>query len=51
MKCGLGGVAFYWSYVLVNGRGDEEVLEKSKISVRFGTDDEICDGQKECAGV
>ena len=46
MKCGLVGVAVYWSYGLVDGRCDEEVQEKSKISVRFGTGDEISDGHK-----
>ena len=51
MKCGLVGVAVYWRYGLVEGRGDEEVEGKSKISVRFGTGDEICDGHKESAGV
>ena len=51
MKCGLVGVVVYWSYGLVDGRGGEEVQEKSKIIVRFGTGDEICDGHKESAGV
>ena len=51
MKCGLVGVAVYWSYGLVDGRGDEEVQEKSKISGRFGTGDEICDGHKDCRSV
>ena len=51
MKCGLVGVAVYWSYGLVDGRGDEQVQEKSKISVRFGTGEVIWDGDKERAGV
>ena len=45
MKYGLGGVEVYWSYGIVDGRGDEEAQEKSKISERFGTGDEICEGQ------